>query len=45
MGPPMSRRLDSYLLILDARRFAARRPLLNRRDWQPGDRSPRWASG
>jgi GT2 family glycosyltransferase len=40
---PMDRELDSDLLMLDARRFAARRPLLNRRDWQPGDRSPRWA--
>ena len=40
---PMQTQLDGDLLQLDARRFAARRPLLNRRDWQPGDRSPRWA--
>jgi GT2 family glycosyltransferase len=40
---PMSAQLDSDVLILDARRFAARRPLLNRQDWQPGDQSPRWA--
>lgn len=40
---PMSAELDSDVLALDARRFAARRPLLNRRDWEPGDQSPRWA--
>jgi GT2 family glycosyltransferase len=40
---PMAAEIDRELLMLDARRFAARRPLLNRRDWQPGDRSPRWA--
>jgi N-acetylglucosaminyl-diphospho-decaprenol L-rhamnosyltransferase len=40
---PMQTQLDRDLLKLDARRFAARRPLLNRRDWQPGDRTPRWA--
>jgi N-acetylglucosaminyl-diphospho-decaprenol L-rhamnosyltransferase len=42
---PMSSELDHDVLTLDARRFAARRPLFNRRDWQPGDRSPRWAPG
>ena len=40
---PMSAELDRDLLLLDERRFAARRPMLNRRDWQPGDRTPRWA--
>jgi N-acetylglucosaminyl-diphospho-decaprenol L-rhamnosyltransferase len=41
---PMDDQLDHDLLRLDVRRFAARRPLLNRRDWRPGDRSPRWAA-
>lgn len=34
---PMSRELDRDLLILDARRFAARRPVLNTRSWRPDD--------
>ena len=34
---PMSRDLDARLRALDRRRFADRRPLLNRRDWSPED--------
>jgi GT2 family glycosyltransferase len=34
---PMDSMLDGDLRTLDARRFATRRPLLTRRDWQPGD--------
>jgi GT2 family glycosyltransferase len=34
---PMNSMLDGDLRTLDARRFATRRPLLTRRDWQPGD--------
>ena len=34
---PMNSLLDADLRTLDARRFATRRPLLTRRDWQPGD--------
>jgi GT2 family glycosyltransferase len=34
---PMSAGVDAKLTVLDRRRFAQRRPLLNRRDWQPGD--------
>lgn len=32
---PVTRELDDQLRILDRRRFAERRPLLTRRDWQP----------
>lgn len=34
---PMAAELDAELKQLDARRFAARGPLLNRRSWQPHD--------
>lgn len=34
---PMTRALDADHLVLDRRRFAARRPILNRRSWQPDD--------
>jgi GT2 family glycosyltransferase len=32
---PMGHALDDQVCVLDQRRFANRRPLLNRRDWQP----------
>jgi len=32
---PMARELDDQLSVLDRRRFANRRPLLNRTDWRP----------
>ena len=34
---PMSAELDADLRALDRRRFAGRRPLLNRHDWSPED--------
>jgi GT2 family glycosyltransferase len=34
---PMDADLDGQLTVLDRRRFAQRRPLLNRRDWSPED--------
>lgn len=34
---PMSRELDRQLSLLDRRHFARRRPLLQRRDWEPPD--------
>ncbi|HEU5486325.1 MAG TPA: glycosyltransferase [Microlunatus sp.] len=32
---PMSRELDSQLRLLDSRHYASRRPLFERRDWEP----------
>jgi GT2 family glycosyltransferase len=32
---PMGRALDEQLQVLDRRRYAERRPLLTRRDWEP----------
>jgi GT2 family glycosyltransferase len=37
---PMEVGLDDQLLLLDRRRYAERRPLLTRRDWQPPAQSP-----
>ncbi len=37
---PMVAALDSDLLALDRRRFAARRPVLTRRSWRPEDSRP-----
>lgn len=31
---PMTRSLDEQLQVLDKRRYAERRPLLTRRDWE-----------
>lgn len=45
---PMSPELDAQLSLLDRRRFAERRPIATRRDWQPpavGTRPPRTPSG
>ncbi|MDN5763249.1 MAG: glycosyltransferase [Microlunatus sp.] len=42
---PMTRELDDRLRLLDRRRFAERRPLWSRRDWQPpADPEPTEAS-
>lgn len=37
---PMTAELDADLQVLDRRRFAARRPVLNRRNWRPEDSRP-----